>query len=227
MVRILKNVSPMFNMQTPFFRFLFLKEIINEFMSRFSSEVEKTAVIGTTTTHLIVNDEKHLLQSPLSLKLIEAIANHCYCVSFRWIVDCLAKDRLVSEESFEIEGDNTEFRSHHGPRRSRLAETKNSLFRNICFMNKCIENAESRISNERLEELIITCGGQLITCVTQRLLEKYKIIVLCDKKYVTERFNNYQQCEAMGIRFLSQDWVLESILEYHLKSYTLFEESPF
>ncbi|CAF4900512.1 unnamed protein product, partial [Rotaria sp. Silwood2] len=48
--------------------------VIDEFLRKFSSCV-------TQTTHLITNDDKHTLRSPLSIKLIEAIANHYFCVS--------------------------------------------------------------------------------------------------------------------------------------------------
>jgi len=160
------------------------------------------------------------------LKLIEAIAHHCYCVSYRWIIDCLKYDRLIDEDSYEIEGDDTEIQAHGGPHRARLIPNQHSLFQNHCFMIKCTEKSDIKMTNERLEDLITTCGGQIITCVTQRLLDEYKIIVLCDMLYVSERRNNYNQCRQLGINFVSSDWVLESILEYRLKPFLLFEEVP-
>jgi hypothetical protein len=175
---------------------------------------------------LITNDEQNPLRSPLSMKLIEAIAHHCYCVSYRWIADCLEYDRIIDETSYEIEGDDTDIDPHGGPRRSRAIANRHSLFQNICFMIKCTENSDIRMTNERLEDLITTCGGQIITCVTQRLLDKYQIIVLCDMVYVSERRHNYDQCRSLGIQFVSSDWVLESILEYRRKPFSLFEEVP-
>ncbi|CAF4407389.1 unnamed protein product, partial [Rotaria sp. Silwood2] len=41
-------------------------DIVDEFLRKFSSCV-------TQTMHLITNDDKHTLRSPLSMKLIEAI----------------------------------------------------------------------------------------------------------------------------------------------------------
>ena len=199
---------------------------MDRFLKKFPRIARQTSIIDTRTTHLIANDEKQHLRSPLSIKLIEAIAHHCSCVSYRWIADCLKENRIIDEESYEIESDNTESQAHFGPRRSRLAERRYSLFENICFMIKCVESADMRLSNERLEELITVCGGQIITCVTQRLLEKNQIVVLCDSTYVTQRHSNYDQCRSLGIQFVSSDWVLESILEYNLKSFFLFEEVP-
>ncbi|CAF1614869.1 unnamed protein product, partial [Adineta ricciae] len=145
-------------------------ELVEKFIEKFSSRVCQTASIDSRTTHLITNDEKSPLRSPLSMKLIEAIAHHCFCVSYRWISDCLNQDRILDETSYEIEGDDTDVLPHGGPRRSRFVPNRHSLFENICFMIKCTENSDIRMTNERLEDLITTCGGQIITCVTQRLL---------------------------------------------------------
>ncbi|CAF0787970.1 unnamed protein product [Rotaria sordida] len=201
-------------------------DLVEQFLEKFSSHACQTTSIDSRTTHLITNDDKHSLRSPLSMKLIEAIAHHCFCVSYRWIIDCLKYDRIIDETPYEIEGDDTDVQPHGGPRRSRLIQSRHSLFHDICFMIKCTENPDIRMTNERLEDLITTCGGQIITCVTQRLLDKYQIIVLCDMLYVSERRHNYDQCRSLGIQFVSSDWVLESILEYRQKPFSLFEEVP-
>ena len=200
--------------------------MVNRFFRQFSSRVFQSPAIDGRTTHLVANDEGHPLRSPLSMKLIEAVAHHCFCLSIRWIDECLKANRIINEAAFEIQGDNTESEAHDGPRRSRLSATRHALFSNVCFMIKCRENPDIKMSNVRLEELITTCGGQIITCVTQRLLEEYTIVVLCDHQYVTERRNNYEQCRKLGINFVSSDWVLESILEYRQKPFLLFEEIP-
>ena len=199
---------------------------MERFLQKFSSHVSQSSSIDSRTTHLITNDKEQPLRSPLSMKLIEAIAHHCLCISYRWIVDCLEHDRIVDECAYEIEGDDTEVHPHQGPRTARLAPARHSLFQNICFMIKCTENSDIRLTNARLEDLITTCGGEIITCVTQRLLDRHQIVVLCDMVYVSERRHNYDQCRALGIHFVSSDWVLESILEYRLKSFSLFEEVP-
>jgi hypothetical protein len=160
------------------------------------------------------------------MKLIEGIAHHCFCVSYRWIIDCLKYDRIIDESPYEIEGDDTDYHSHGGPKRSRLTEKRHALFEHICFMIKCTENNEIRMPNDRLQDLITTCGGQIITCVTQSFLDENEIVVLCDKLYVSERRHNYDQCRSLGIHFVSSDWVLESILEYRRKAFSLYEETP-
>ncbi|CAF4855721.1 unnamed protein product, partial [Rotaria sp. Silwood2] len=81
-------------------------DIVDEFLRKFSSCVSQT-------THLITNYDKHTLRSLLSIKLIEAIANHYFCVSYR---------------AYEIEGDDTDYHSQDGPKRSRSIDKRHSFF---------------------------------------------------------------------------------------------------
>jgi hypothetical protein len=132
----------------------------------------------------------------------------------------------MDETPYEIEGDDTDYHPQGGPKRSRLIEKRYSLFQDFCFMIKCTENNDIKMTNTRLQDLITTCGGRIITCVTQDLLDQYEIVILCDKLYVSERRHNYDQCRTLGIKFVSSDWVLESILEYRQKAFTPYEETP-
>ncbi|CAF2760618.1 unnamed protein product [Rotaria sp. Silwood2] len=129
-----------------------LVNIVDEFLRKFSSCVSQT-------THLITNDDKHTLRSPLSMKLIEAIANHYFCVSYRWLIDYIKYDRIVDESAYEIEGDDTDYHSQGGPKRSRSIDKRQSLFEYICFIIKCTENNEMKMTNDRLQDLITTGDG--------------------------------------------------------------------
>jgi hypothetical protein len=203
-----------------------LQNIIEEFLKKFPSRVSQASIVDSRTTHIITNDDQHFSRSALSMKLIEGIAHHCFCVSFRWIIDCLKYDRIIDENPYEIEGYDTDYQLCGGPKRSRLAEKRHSLFENVCFMIKCTENNDNRVSNDRLQDLITTCGGHIIACVTQSLLDQFDIVVLCDRLYVSERRHNYDQCRLLGINFVSSEWVLQSIREYRQKPFTSFEETP-
>lgn len=195
-------------------------------MQKFPSRASRASTINSATTHLVINDDKHPLRSPVTLKLVEAIADHCYCVSYRWLLECVRYDRIVEESPFEIEGDNLEINPHGGPQRSRLSDPQQPLFHNICFMIKCTENTESNITNDHLRSLIEKCGGSLINCVTKRLLDTHSIVVLCDQTYVSERRHNYDQCHSLGIHFVSSQWVIQSIVEFRAKPFTAYEEAP-
>ncbi|CAF4777125.1 unnamed protein product, partial [Rotaria sp. Silwood2] len=101
---------------------------VDEFLRQYSSRVTQTASINSEATHLITNDDKHTLHSPLSMKLMEAIADHCFCVSYRWLVDCIKYDRIVDESAYEIEGDNTDYHFQGGQKRSHSIDKRQSLF---------------------------------------------------------------------------------------------------
>ncbi|CAF4839484.1 unnamed protein product, partial [Rotaria sp. Silwood2] len=124
-------------------------DIVDEFLRKFSSCV-------TQTTHLITNDDKHTLRSPLSIKLIEAIANHYFCVSYRWLIDYIKYNQIVDKGAFEIEGDDTDCHFQGDAKRSRSIDKRQSLFEYICFMIKCTENNEIKMTNDRLQDLITT-----------------------------------------------------------------------
>ena len=160
------------------------------------------------------------------MKFISAIAHHCYCVSIQWLLDCIQYDRLVDEAPFEIEGDDFGSHAHGGPKRSRTTEKSHKLFNNVCFMIKCDED-DSKISNDDLKKLIVKCGGEIITTVSQPDLDNGKVVVLCDSDYVSKQRSNYEHCRSLGIQFLSSNWVLQSILEYRQTSAATFEEKPF
>ncbi|CAF4793316.1 unnamed protein product, partial [Rotaria sp. Silwood2] len=140
---------------------------VDEFLRKFSSRVTQTASINSEATHLITNDDKHTLHSPLSMKLIEAIVNHCFCVSYRWLIDCIKYDRIVDESAYEIEGDDTDCHFQGVPKRSHSIDKRQSLFEYICFIIKCTENNEIKMTNVRLQGLITTGDERIITCVTQ------------------------------------------------------------
>ncbi|CAF2872819.1 unnamed protein product [Rotaria sp. Silwood2] len=136
-------------------------------LERYQLVITQTASINSETTYLITNDDKHTLHSPLSMKLIEAIANHCFYVSYRWLINYIKYDRIVDKGAYEIEGDDTGYHSQDGPKRSRSIDKRQSLFEYICFMIKCTENNEIKMANDRLQDLITTGGERIITYVTQ------------------------------------------------------------
>ncbi|CAF4775920.1 unnamed protein product, partial [Rotaria sp. Silwood2] len=66
-----------------------------------------------------------------------------------------------------MEGDDTDYHSQDGPKRSRSIDKRHSFFENRCFMIKCTENNEIKMTNDRLQDLITTGDERIITCMTQ------------------------------------------------------------
>ncbi|CAF4892547.1 unnamed protein product, partial [Rotaria sp. Silwood2] len=66
-----------------------------------------------------------------------------------------------------MEGDDTDYYSQRGPKRSRSIDKSHSFFENRCFMIKCTENNDIKMTNDLLQDLITTSDGRIITCMTQ------------------------------------------------------------
>ncbi|CAF4731350.1 unnamed protein product, partial [Rotaria sp. Silwood2] len=61
-------------------------------------------------------------------------------VSYRWLIEYIKYDQIVDKGAFEIEGDDTDYHSQDGPKRSRSIDKRHSFFENIYFMIKCTKN---------------------------------------------------------------------------------------
>ena len=52
------------------------------------------------------------------------------------------------------------------------------------------------------------------------------IVVLCEQSYVQERQDKYWKCVELGIRFCSPEFIIESIAQYQVQDYAIYEEEP-
>ena len=86
--------------------------------------LDPTCTFNHTITHLITDEIGHedSLICTLTKTVVFAIAQHCFILSFRWIMECMRQNLIVNEEQFEIEGDHLISTKHNGARRSRLSK---------------------------------------------------------------------------------------------------------
>jgi len=186
------------------------------------------------TTHLITDDTTIPFICALSSKVVHALARHLTVLSIRWIDECLRCDKLLLDElalQFEIRGDLTCSTMYHGGmQRSRLITRRHSLFSKHIFMLKC-SGVQNLMDNQELRTLITLCGGH--TCsslrtdqVTRWTAQGKMIVVLCEQSYVQERQDKYWKCVELGIRFCSPEFVIESIAQYQVQDYAIYEEEP-
>lgn len=87
------------------------------------------------------------------------------------------------------------------------------------------------MDNQELRTLITLCGGH--TCsslrtdqVTRWTAQGKMIVVLCEQSYVQERQDKYWKCVELGIRFCSPEFIIESIAQYQVQDYAIYEEEP-
>lgn len=205
---------------------------LDEFLQRFN--IHYSDEIDDKTTHLITDDSTIPFVCALSSKVVHALARHLTVLSFRWIDECLRCDKLLLDElalQFEIRGDLTCSTMYHGGmQRSRLITRRHSLFSKHIFMLKC-SGVQNLMDNQELRMLISLCGGH--TCsslrtdqVTRWTAQGKMIVVLCEQSYVQERQEKYWKCVELGIRFCSPEFIIESIAQYQVQDYAIYEEGP-
>jgi len=205
---------------------------LEEFLQRFN--VQYSDEIDEKTSHLITDDSTIPFVCALSSKVVHALARHLTVLSIRWIDECLRCDKLLLDEfalQFEIRGDLTCSTMYHGGmQRSRLISRRHSLFAKHIFMLKC-SGVQNLMDNQELRTLIMLCGGH--TCsslrtdqVTRWTAQGKMIVVLCEQNYVQQRQDKYWKCVELGIRFCSPEFIIESIAQYQVQDYSIYEEEP-
>ena len=192
----------------------------SEFSARLSSQVD------ANTTHLIVSEVESRVCC-LTKKVFFAVAFHHYVLGFQWIEDCLQKDTLLSEETYEILGDSSLSVDHHGMQRSRL--TREPIFKSMpyAFAVECaIGCQQGMFTRDELERLVELAGAILIRNVQNETIETHRtLIVLCDdeEKNVRKKYQHVQ----VKVVFVIPEYFLDSIVLHEvqpIKCYELLEQ---
>ncbi|CAF1288676.1 unnamed protein product, partial [Didymodactylos carnosus] len=193
------------------------KEKLHEFMQYFNCQ--SSLFIDETTTHLITSEQDETLACPLTGKVIQAVARHLFVVSYRWIIECLKQERLVSEDDYEIRGDLTFDKQHNGMNRSRTNSTQ-LLLENYAFLLKCSGYGPFD-DNRPIIEMIELCGGIVLNNLTTDVNGiKRQIIILCSNDY---KPNNLIMgaCKRLNAQCLKTQWLLLSIINMDLATMDL------
>ncbi|CAF4411322.1 unnamed protein product [Rotaria sp. Silwood2] len=202
---------------------------LKEFSSQFNIKLSNT--VDEYTTHLITDEEDETLVCPLSKKVIQAVARHMYIITYRWIDSCLAMNKIITEQPFEIQGDLTLSSDHHGMQRSRQSILPNnlpktSLFEKFSIMLKC-DGCQEMVNNDELIELVKLSGAKHTTdSYFSRLQTDLIRIVLCEKEYLINRKEIYDKCVHIGVHFLTPEWFLESLVQYRIQPFQDYQISP-
>ncbi|CAF3176645.1 unnamed protein product [Rotaria sp. Silwood2] len=62
--------------------------------------------------------------------------------------------------------------------------------------------------------------------VTGWIAQSKMIFFLCEQSYVQERQDKYWKCVELGIRFCSPEFIIESLAQYQVQDYAIYEEEP-
>jgi len=102
-------------------------------------------------THLVVHPTEDKLV-PRTIKYLLALAKRSYIVSFEWIVDCIAANKIVDESNYLMAGDKIAL---GGPGEAVESRDQPPLFRGLSFYFHGSFTSPSRLELEK----IVKFGG--------------------------------------------------------------------
>ncbi|CAF3992638.1 unnamed protein product [Rotaria sp. Silwood2] len=170
---------------------------LDQFLQRFN--IHYSDEIDEKTTHLITDDTTIPFVCALLSKVVHALA------------------RLLTTR-----GDSLCSTMCHGAmQRPRLLPRRHALFSKHVFMLKCngVQNVNIILNNVFLRR-------KKYNQVTRWTTQSKMIVVFCEQSYVQERQDKYWKCVELGIRFCSSESIIESIAQYQVQDYTIYEEEP-
>ncbi|XP_026279625.1 breast cancer type 1 susceptibility protein homolog isoform X2 [Frankliniella occidentalis] len=186
-----------------------------------SSQVEKLAkMVGgefsskfsNNTTHLIVRVEEGN-KADKTLKYLSAVACGKWVVTFPWVQKCLESNKLIPEEPYEA-FDTT---GEPGPRRSREArQSGQKLFGGFEF---CCIGDFLDLSKSQLEELLVECGGSVVSKPTEFSFQD-RIIPICLAQWEEEKEQEYSSwLDKYSSPLIQHEWVLDCIGKFSVTSF--------
>ncbi|CAF0858185.1 unnamed protein product [Adineta ricciae] len=187
---------------------------IELFCSRFSARLSNQ--IDETTTHLIASEVEQRVCC-LTKKVFFAVAYHVYVVGHQWIEECLSKQTLLNEESYEILGDASLSSQHNGMHRSRLV--REPIFKSYSYtiaVECSIGCQQGMFNRQELEELVQLSGANLLQEDNRNDLDiDTTIVVLCDDddKLVMKKYQDIKN----KVHYVIPEFFLDSIVLYEVQ----------
>lgn len=184
------------------------------FCTRFSARLSNQ--MDEATTHLIASEVEQRICC-LTKKVFFAVAYHQYVIGYQWIEECLRKQTLLDEESYEILGDASLSSQHNGMQRSRLV--REPIFKSYSYaiaVECSIGCQQGMFTREELEQLVRLSGAILLQDHNREELDNdTTIIVLCDDddKMVVKKYNDlkYKVC------YVIPEFFLDSVVLYEVQ----------
>ncbi|CAF3714140.1 unnamed protein product [Rotaria sp. Silwood1] len=190
--------------------------------------LDNKTTFNHTITHLITDEIDHndSLICTLTKNVVFAIAQHCFILSYRWIIECLQQNTIVNEEQYEIEGDNMFSTKHNGPRRSRLSK-RPLLPLNHFIMIKGGSRHFLDFTNSELGDLAWLAGGIYIeqNRFPNTVFPRQCFLLIEDEDVRNK--NMFHRCIDKGLKFLRSEWLIRSIVEYRMASIVQYHCDPF
>ncbi|CAF3360348.1 unnamed protein product [Rotaria sp. Silwood1] len=184
------------------------------FCSRFSARLSNQ--IDETTTHLIASEVEQRVCC-LTKKVFFAVAYHQYVIGYQWIEECLNKQCLLNEDSYEILGDASLSSEHNGMNRSRLIHQPIFQSYSYAIAVECsIGCQQGMFTRQELEQLVQLSGAILLKEHNRQALDiNTTIIVLCDDddKMVVKKYHDLKN----KIYYVIPEFFLDSLILYEVQ----------
>ncbi|GJQ70625.1 hypothetical protein Trydic_g23016 [Trypoxylus dichotomus] len=166
---------------------------------------------NNSVTHMIVSvNEKNCIQDH-TMKFISAVAAGIWILSFKWVQECLAQNKIVSEDPFEV----LDVSGVPGPKTSRLMRLERPLLKGFV-----IHAAPPFISISKpdLENVIHMLGGKTVsTLEALGGISGIRLIVTEAKQ--TQDFEIYETwLERLKVVTVDVEWLSRSVGQFQLLS---------
>ncbi|CAD8184604.1 unnamed protein product [Paramecium pentaurelia] len=184
------------------------KECIERFQKQF--KIKSNSNINSKITHLISgpdNPNKPFI-ARRTLKYLEALVRGIWIVNIDWVIESLKCDTILSEEDFEIRGD--EFPTLT-PKISRTRGGMYDFLRNYEFGIEVGNINKTIINQDYIETLISLCGGNI---VSHKEKTQNTIII----KIVQDPQINHTRIECIPM-IVNQKWLFDSISKFNMQNY--------
>ncbi|CAF4111249.1 unnamed protein product [Rotaria socialis] len=184
------------------------------FCSRFCARLSNQ--IDETTTHLIASEVEQRICC-LTKKVFFAVAYHQYVIGYQWIEECLNKQCLLNEDSYEITGDASLSGQHNGMNRSRL--TRQPIFKSYPYaiaVECSIGCQQGMFTRIELENLVELSGATILRDQNRQQLDmNITIVVLCDDddKAVVKKYIGVKN----KIYYVIPEFFLDSVVLYEVQ----------
>ncbi|KRT80531.1 hypothetical protein AMK59_6735 [Oryctes borbonicus] len=176
---------------------------------------KKLATYSTTfnssVTHMIVSvNEKNCIQDH-TMKFISAVAAGIWVLGFKWVQECLAQNKIISEEPYEA----LDVSGVPGPKMSRLMRSERPLLKGFLIH---VAPPFVSISEPDLENVIRMLGGKTVPTL-EGLGQISGIRLIITEAKQTQDFQIYETwLEVFKVVTVDIEWLSRSVAQFQLLS---------
>ena len=168
--------------------------------------------VDDSVTHVIMNTDDNL-QTPRTLKYLQAVASGLLIVSFSWVEACLEdRGRLAIAEEWEVS--DLEMEGANGPCRSRMRrEQKRRLL--LAGFEVFTEGDVENLTKPVFNDLLTRVGARRVHSLSSFSFTRDIIrIIIINSVEVYELQNTLKRLKKERIAVVEKEWLLDTIASH-------------